>query len=54
MIAYNGCGLNQAEKNYSTTEREALALIEGIKKFQPYLHRRRLTVSQIIALCVGQ
>ena len=44
VIAYNGRGLNQAEKNYSTTEREALALIEGIKKFQPYLHRRRFTV----------
>ena len=44
VIAYNGRGLNQAEKNYSTTEREALALVEGIKKFQPYLHRRRFTV----------
>ena len=44
MIAYNGRGLNQAEKNYSTTEREALALMEGIKKFPPYLHRRRFTV----------
>ena len=43
-IAYNGRGLNQAEKNYGTTEREALALVEGIKKFQPYLHRRRFTV----------
>ena len=38
VIAYNGRGLNQAGKNYSTTEREALALIEEIKKFQPYLH----------------
>ena len=44
VIAYNGRGLNQAEKNYSTTEREARALVEGIKKFQPYLHRRRFTV----------
>ena len=44
MIAYNGRGLNQAEKNYSTTEREALALMEGIKKFQHYLHHRRFTV----------
>ena len=39
VIAYNGRSLNQAEQNYSTTERE-----EGIKKFQPYLHRRRFTV----------
>ena len=43
-IAYNGRVLNQAEQNYSTTEREALALVEGIKKFQPYLHNRKFTV----------
>ena len=44
VIAYNGRGLNQAEQNYSTTEREALALVEGIKKFQPYLHNHKFTV----------
>ena len=44
VIPYNGRGLNQAEKNYSTTEREALALVEGIKKFQPYLFGRKFTV----------
>ena len=44
VIAYNGPGLNQAEKNYSTTEKEALALIEGVRKFQPYLHDRKFTV----------
>ena len=44
VIAYNGSGLNQAEKNYSTTEREALALVEGIKKSQPYLFGRKFTV----------
>ena len=44
VIAYNGRGLNKAEQNYSTTEREALALVEGIKKFQPYLHNRNFTV----------
>ncbi|PFX15398.1 Retrovirus-related Pol polyprotein from transposon opus [Stylophora pistillata] len=43
-IAFNGRGLSSAERNYSTTEREALALIEGIKKFQPYLQSRQFTV----------
>ena len=43
-IAYNGRGLNQAEQNSSSTEREALALVEGIKKFQPYLHSHNFTV----------
>ena len=33
VIAYNGRGLNQAERNYTKTEREALALVAGIKKF---------------------
>lgn len=37
VIAYNGCSLTKEESNCSTTEREALALVEGIKKFQPYL-----------------
>ena len=36
--------MNQAEQNYSTTEREALALVEGIKKFQPYLHNHKFIV----------
>ena len=44
VIANNGRGLNQAERNYSTTEREALPLVEGIKKFQPYLQNRKFTV----------
>ena len=35
-IAYAGRDFNSAEKNYSTTEREALAVIFGIKKFEPY------------------
>ena len=44
VFACNGRGLNRTEQNYSTTEREALALIEAIKKFQPYLHNRTFTV----------
>ena len=34
-IAYGGRDLNAAERNYSATEREALAVVAGIKKFQP-------------------
>ena len=36
--------MNQAEQNYSTTEREALALVGGIKKFQAYLHNHKFIV----------
>ena len=44
VIAFNGRDLNQAERNYTTTERGALALVKGIKKFQPYLHDRKFVV----------
>ena len=39
IIAYNGCGLTKAKSNCVTTEGEALGLVEGIKKFQPYLQQ---------------
>ena len=37
VIAYGGRELSYAEKNYSTTEREALAVVAGVKRYQPYL-----------------
>lgn len=37
VIAYGGRALHATEKNYSTTELEALAVVEGIKKYAPYL-----------------
>ena len=39
----NGPGLNQAEQNYSTTGRGVIALVEGIGKFQAYLHNHTST-----------
>jgi len=44
VIAYGGCKLIPAERNYSVTEREALALVVGIKGFQHYLYGRKFTV----------
>ena len=44
VIAYGGRQLNKAECNYSTTEREALAVVEGIKKYQVYLHGQKFYV----------
>ena len=44
VISYSGRKLLPAEKNYSVTEREALAVVAGIKYFQPYVYGRRFTV----------
>ena len=44
VISYSGRKLLPAEKNYSVTEREALAVVAGIKYFQPYIYGRRFTV----------
>ena len=37
VISYGGRSLKNPERNYSTTELEALAVVEGIKKYTPYL-----------------
>lgn len=44
VVAYAGRDFNTAERNYSATEREALAVIDGIKRFQSYLYGRKFYV----------
>ena len=44
VIAYAGRSLNPAERNYSVTEREGLAVVEGIRHFQSYLYGRQFTI----------
>ena len=41
VIAYAGRALRPAELNYSTTEQECLAVIEGLKYFHHYLYEQK-------------
>lgn len=44
VIAYASRALKPNEKNFSTTERESLAILEGIRKFRPYIEGDTFTV----------
>jgi hypothetical protein len=43
-IAFASRSLNNAERNYSTTERELLAIVWGVRYFRPYLYGTKFTI----------
>ena len=43
-IAFTSRSLSPSEKNYSQIDKEALALIYGVRKFHNYLYGRKLTL----------
>ena len=44
VIAYAGKKLNDAQRNYSTTEKEALAVVCGLQQFESFLVGNKITI----------
>ena len=44
VIAYTGRVLTKGERNYTVTEMEALAVLEGVKHFHCYLYGNKFTI----------
>lgn len=44
VIAFGSRALTPTERNYSATERECLAVVEGVKKYHIYLHGNKFSV----------
>ncbi len=44
VVAYGSRALSSAERKYTTTERECLAVLYGVKIFRPYIYGIRFTV----------